>query len=121
MIFTFVAVFVLIVAATSMLGNIPDVVGDIVEKQDYFFKIHQMQITHSNTFFLERFGRNDFEELSQYELKYGNTLNQITKQNVGACSGGCKQYRVFTKVSAHLLTWRFEYGISPSRQNKVCR
>ena len=64
------------------LFNIPDMIGEIEEKQYYSFKIHKMQTTHSNTYFLERFGRNDFEELSQDELKYGNTLNQITKQSV---------------------------------------
>ena len=38
-----------------------------------------MQITHSNTFFAETFGRNDFEDLSQNEIKYGNTLEYLTK------------------------------------------
>ena len=61
------------------LFNISDMVGEIEEVQDYSFKTHQMQITHSNTYFRKRFGRNDFEELSQEELKYGNTLNYITK------------------------------------------
>lgn len=54
-------------------------IGEIVEQKDYSTKDHQMQITHSNTFFAETFGRNDFEDLSQNEIKYGNTLEYLTK------------------------------------------
>lgn len=61
------------------LFYIPDMVGIIEEKWDYSFKTYKMQLTHSNTYFLERFGRNDFEELSQDEVLYGNTLYYITK------------------------------------------
>lgn len=54
-------------------------IGEIVEQKDYSTKEHKMQITHSNTFFAEAFGRNDFEDLSQNEIKYGNTLAYLTK------------------------------------------
>ena len=61
------------------LFNIPEMVGTIEERKDYSFKKHDIQITYSNTYFFKRFGRNDFDELSEDELKYGNTLNYITK------------------------------------------
>ena len=54
-------------------------IGEIVEQKDYSTKQHTMQITHSNTFFAETFGRNDFEDLSQNEIRYGNTLEYLTK------------------------------------------
>ena len=54
-------------------------IGEIVEKQDYSTKDHKMQITHANTFFAETFGRNDFEDLSQNEIRYGRTLEYLTK------------------------------------------
>ena len=42
---------------------IVEMVGEIIETKDYSTKTHQMQITHQNTFFLERFGRNDFKKI----------------------------------------------------------
>ena len=49
---------------------IPKMIGEIIEIKDYSTKIHKMQITHQNTFFLERFGRNDFKEIEQSSLVY---------------------------------------------------
>ncbi|MBR4270521.1 MAG: hypothetical protein IKQ31_02475 [Clostridia bacterium] len=57
---------------------IKEMVGQIEEVKDYSTRIHNMQVTHQNTFFLERFGRNDFKELNpimtqeavRYILKY---------------------------------------------------
>lgn len=52
---------------------------DLIETKDYSTKSHQIQITHQNTFFLERFGRNDFKPIENnigineaiiYMLKY---------------------------------------------------
>lgn len=54
-------------------------IGEIVEKKDYSTKQHQIQVTHSNTFFEKTFGRNDFEDLKQEEIMFGNTLEYITK------------------------------------------
>lgn len=42
---------------------IKEMVGEIIETKDYSTKNHQMQITHQNTYFLERFGRNDFKPI----------------------------------------------------------
>lgn len=42
---------------------IAEMVGELIETKDYSTKNYQMQVTHQNTFFLERFGRNDFKEI----------------------------------------------------------
>ena len=39
-------------------------VGELVSVRDYSLKEHKMQITVQNTYFNERFGRSDFEEIS---------------------------------------------------------
>lgn len=54
-------------------------VGSVTEKQDYSTKQGKIQITHSNDFFAKAFGRNDFEELSEMELRHGQTLNYLLK------------------------------------------
>ncbi len=56
-----------------------EMVGDIQECKDYSTERHEMQITHSNTFFEKRFGRNDFEELDDIKIRKGNTLNYLLK------------------------------------------
>lgn len=38
-------------------------VGEIVETKDYNMNEHKMKTAHQNTYFLERYGRNDFEPL----------------------------------------------------------
>lgn len=60
---------------------VPDgqMLGEIVEKKDYSTAQGKVQITHSNSFFAESFGRNDFEGLNAMELKRGNTLNYLLK------------------------------------------
>ena len=60
---------------------IPDneMVGVLEERKDYSTKLHKMQITLSNSFFEKKFGRNDFEELTSFELKNGSAINYITK------------------------------------------
>ena len=56
---------------------IPQMIGEIVEIKDYSTKTHQMQIAKQNTFFLERFGRNDFKEINQYGIE--DAVSYITK------------------------------------------
>ncbi len=56
---------------------IPQMIGEIVETKDYSTKTHKMQITLQNTFFLERFGRNDFRALDQYSIQ--DAVGYITK------------------------------------------
>ena len=57
---------------------IVEMVGEIIETKDYSTKTHQMQITHQNTFFLERFGRNDFKEIIN-NIGVNDAVNYIMK------------------------------------------
>ena len=41
---------------------------EFVEVKDYSTKTHKMQTTYQNKHFLEKFGRNDFEEINQYTI-----------------------------------------------------
>ena len=63
------------------LCYIPDgeMIGKIAEVKDYSERLGQMQVTHSNDFFLETFGKNDFEQLSELDMKSGRTITYITK------------------------------------------
>lgn len=54
-------------------------VGEIVERKDYSLKTHNMQITHVNTYFEEKFGRNDFEEIDYDFLRVTNAIAYILK------------------------------------------
>lgn len=54
-------------------------VGEIYERSDYSTKQHKMQVTHSNVFFENTFGRNDFESINSAELKRGNTIQYLLK------------------------------------------
>ena len=60
---------------------IPDgeMIGNVAELRDYSTAQGQMQITHSNTFFADSFGRNDFEQLNEQELRHGGTINYLLK------------------------------------------
>ena len=42
-------------------------IGTLEEIRDYSTKKHQMQVAHQNTYFLERFGRNDFKSIESKE------------------------------------------------------
>ena len=46
----------------------PQMVGELVEKRDYSTAKHKMQVAVQNTFFLKRFGRNDFREIVKNDL-----------------------------------------------------
>lgn len=56
---------------------IPQMVGEIIETKDYSTKIHKMQIAHQNTFFLNKFGRNDFRVIDKYGIE--DAIKYITK------------------------------------------
>ena len=49
------------------LFNIPEnaMVGELMEYRDYSTKNHRMQTTLQNSYFTERFGRNDFEPINK--------------------------------------------------------
>lgn len=72
-------------------------VGEIVERKDYSTKTKRMQTTYQNTFFLKKFGRNDFEELEPFMLSraIGYLTKYITKNNERIIySRGLKMYIV---------------------------
>ena len=55
----------------------PTMIGELIEQRDYSTKHHRMQTTYQNTYFLERFGRNDFEEINPQNLS--QSISYITK------------------------------------------
>lgn len=61
--------------------NVPDgtMPGEMFEKNDYDKKGHKRQITVQNTYFNERFGRTDFEQLDSVLMKQGNAMSYLTK------------------------------------------
>ncbi len=50
------------------LFYIPQMVGELIEKRDYSTTKRKMQKATQNTFFLDRFGRNDFKQIVKTEL-----------------------------------------------------
>ena len=66
-------------------------VGEIVETKDYSTKDHRMQTAHQNTYFLERYGRNDFQALgSPEEVQHslGYLMKYIEKSGERLIYGG---------------------------------
>ena len=66
-------------------------VGKIVETKDYSTKDHRMQTAHQNTYFLERYGRNDFQALgSPIEVQHslGYLMKYIEKSGERLIYGG---------------------------------
>lgn len=53
--------------------------GNIILKKDYSTSDKKMRIAHINTFFEERFGRNDFIRISSKQLLKDNTINYLLK------------------------------------------
>lgn len=56
-----------------------EMIGKITEERDYSTAQGKMQTRHENDFFVERFGRNDFGELNDMELRNGQTLKYVLK------------------------------------------
>lgn len=66
-------------------------IGEIVETKDYSTKVGRMQTAHQNTYFLERYGRNDFEPIgSPMEVKrsLGYLMKYIEKSGEKLIYGG---------------------------------
>ena len=66
-------------------------VGEIVETKDYNTNDHHMQTVHQNTYFLERYGRNDFQPLgSPEEVQHslGYLMKYIEKSGERLIYGG---------------------------------
>ena len=56
-------------------GSMP---GMILQMNDYSFKTHRRQITNQNTYFIERFGRNDFEPIDE-KARLGEAMAYLMK------------------------------------------
>lgn len=65
----------------DLIGYVPDgeMIGKITEKEDYSTAQGKMQVSHPNSFFEEAFGRNDFEELNDMEMRSGNAVSYLLK------------------------------------------
>ena len=75
----------------------PKMKGELVKRRDYSTKNHRMQTTLQNTYFTERFGRNDFEPINTVDLSNTGTylLKYIEKSGERiVCSKGVKTYFV---------------------------
>ena len=70
----------------------PDgMIGELTETRDYSTKDHRMQTAHQNTYFLERYGRNDFQALgSPMEIQHslGYLMKYIEKSGERLIYGG---------------------------------
>ena len=53
-------------------------VGEIIETKDYSTKDNRMQTASQNTYFLERYGRNDFQKLV-FPHEVGDSLRYLMK------------------------------------------
>lgn len=56
-----------------------EMVGEMRMQKDYSTAQHCQQITRINSFFEERFGRNDFEEINENDIKSGRVVNYLVK------------------------------------------
>lgn len=56
-----------------------EMLGRLEEKTDYSTAQQKMQTRNENSFFEENYGRNDFEEISDMQLQYGNSVDYILK------------------------------------------
>ena len=56
-----------------------EMIGELTEKQDYSTKKHKRQKTIENSFFAEKFGRNDFKPINKNEIARGETLAYLIK------------------------------------------
>lgn len=77
-------------------GTMPS--GGLYEVKDYSIRLGKMQTTYQNTYFLDRFGRNDFEEIVE-KTRLGEAIAYIMKylEKSGGkivCSKNLPQYFV---------------------------
>lgn len=79
------------------LMNIPEgtLQGELVEVKDYSTTNHKMQVTMQNTYFNEKFGRNDFRKLD-FPKAREQAISYITKyleksgERISCSKGLCK-------------------------------
>ena len=68
-----------------------------METKDYSTKDHRMQTAHQNTYFLERYGRNDFQALgspTEVQHSLGYLMKYIEKSGERLIYGDCWTYFV---------------------------
>lgn len=60
---------------------VPDgeMLGKLEEKTDYSTAQEKMQTRNENSFFAKYYGRNDFEEITEAQMEYGNSVDYILK------------------------------------------
>ena len=56
---------------------IPKMIGELIEKKDYNTTKKRMQVTNQNTYFLKKFGRNDFQEINKFTV--GQSVRYLVK------------------------------------------
>ncbi|MBQ6979900.1 MAG: hypothetical protein IJQ07_04585 [Clostridia bacterium] len=61
------------------LFYIPDMIGNIYEKKDYNVNKHKVAKAQVNTYFEERFGRNDFQRIDEHVKQKEGALQYIKK------------------------------------------
>lgn len=77
------------------LFYIPKMKGEITERRDYSTKNHRMQTTLQNSYFTERFGRNDFDPIDKVDLTHTASylMKYIEKSGERiVCSKGVKTF-----------------------------
>lgn len=60
---------------------IPDgeMVGEFIQTRDYNKKTGKQKVITQNTFFIDRFGRNEFDDICYSSSEYGNAIGYIMK------------------------------------------
>ena len=81
-------------------------VGELTDTRDYSTKDHRMQTAHQNTYFLERYGRNDFQALgSTEEVQHslGYLMKYIEKSGEKLIYGDLPTYFVSDVINEDIL------------------
>ena len=81
-------------------------VGELIEIRDYSTKDNRMQTAHQNTYFLERYGRNDFQPLgSPEEVQHslGYLMKHIEKSGEKLIYGDLPTYFVSDVIDEDIL------------------
>lgn len=90
--------------------------GMMVVKEDYNFKTHTRQKIHQSIYFLERFGRNDFELIDE-PGSLGSAIAYLVKyiEKTGekiVCSKGLSQYFISDILESDVVT---TYGVEDKK------
>ena len=91
-------------------GTMP---GELIEVEDYSFKTHTRQKTVQNTYFNERFGRSDFEELDPMGLRKATAYIMKYMEKTGekvVYSKGLPQFFVCDVKERDVALAMGEYG-----------